>query len=133
MSDEPQLESRTKLPTELDQEDPLIIIAEFRMSLRQVLTLAMGLALFMIAWNVTGMIIPFASIFGALVWSWIPLGAIFLTFVKKDGEPYEEYLSQKLEFWLSDRNFINIDTRNEGDIADADWEEIEDDFLDPSL
>lgn len=133
MSDEPQLESRTKLPTELDQEDPLIIIAEFRMSLRQTLTLAMGLVVFFICWNVTGMLIPFAGIFGALIWSWIPLGTLVLTFFKKDGEPYEEYLSQKLEFFLSDRNFINIDTRNHDDIAEADWEEVEDDFLDPSI
>lgn len=129
MSEEPQLETRTKLPTDLDQEDPFIIIAEFRMSLRQTLTLVIGGFVWFALLRITTYIVPISGLFAGLLWSWILLASIFLTFVKKDGEPYEEYLSQKMEFWLSERRFINIDSEHHQDIEDADWEAVDDDDL----
>jgi hypothetical protein len=52
-----------------------------------------------------------------------------MTFIKKDGRPYEEYLTQKILFLISERHFILRDPRAEyGQIEDADWEEISDPY-----
>jgi len=54
------------------------------------------------------------------------LSGIFLTFIKKDGRPYEEYLSQWIQFRMSDRHYILRDSKRDlGSIEDANWDEIE--------
>jgi len=126
MAEEPQLESRTKLPTEVEDEDPFLAIAEIKLSLRQCLTLAMSTAAWFILSQLTGSVLPISSAFSMILWSWLLIGGVFLTFAKKDGRPYEEYLTQVIQFRLSDRHYILKSPDNAGNIEDADWDELED-------
>lgn len=122
---------RTKLPTELDEEQPFLSIAEVKLSLRQMLTLVIGFASWMTAAAVTGSILSISPVFAGLIWSWIVIVAIFFTFAKKDGLTYEEYLAQRLVFLISDRKFVLKDDKDDAppiNVDEADWQAIEDPY-----
>jgi hypothetical protein len=120
---------RTKLPTELDEEQPFLSIAEVKLSLRQMLTMVSGAALWFTALSITANIFSISQIFAGLVWSWILLGAFFFALAKKDGLPYEEYLAQRIVFLISDRQFVLKDEEpNNIAVDEADWDAIEDPY-----
>jgi hypothetical protein len=121
MADSEEFSSRTKLPTEVDGEDPMLMIGEFRLSLRQMLTIAFAFAAWFAILNITITIFPISTVFSGLLWSWILLIGVFLALKKKDGRPYEEYLSEKLQFLISDREYILKDSRA-GD-SEVDWDQ----------
>lgn len=118
---EDNFSSRTKLPTEVDGEDPMLMLGEFKFSLRQMLTVAFAIGAWFLIFKVTTSIISINDIFSALLWSWIVLFGLFLALKKKDGRPYEEYLSEKIQFLISEREFILKDSR--AGKTDVDWDE----------
>lgn len=122
-------EIRTRLPTSLDDEDPFLSISEIKLSLRQMLTIVLGFLIWWLLQSATVAILPISPFFGYLLWSWILLGALFMAIIKKDGRPYEEYLSKKIVFLLSDRYFILKDPKSKsGSIDDANWDDLEDPY-----
>jgi hypothetical protein len=124
-----EYDSRTRLPTALDEEDPFLSLAEIKLSLRQMLTIMLGGFSWWIAEMLTSTILPISGLFSGLLWSWLVVAGIYMAIRKKDGRPYEEYLSKKIVFLISDRHFILKDPKaSHGLIEDADWEEIEDPY-----
>jgi hypothetical protein len=129
---EDSYDNRTKLPTALDEEDPFLSLAEVKLSLRQILTILFSCMIWYGMMELTQFILPLSAVFAAIVWAWMPLGGIFMTFKQKDGRPYEEYLSKKIVFLISERYFILKDPHSkefEGGVEDADWKEIEEGYF----
>ena len=121
-------EGKTRIPANLNEEDPFLSLAELKLSLRQLLTIILSGMVWMLVTQGTTWILPVNSIFAGLIWSWILIGGLFLAIWKKDGRPYEEHLSNKIVFFISDRHFIQKDPKaKDGSIEDADWEEVDDD------
>lgn len=125
MSEEPQQSSRTGLPTEVDSEDPMLMLGELKFSLRQMLTLAFAAAIWFGFFQITAWILPISDTFAGLLWSWIIIGGVFLALKKKDGRPYEEYLSDKINFLISEREYIMKD-KKAGETSVA-WDDLDDD------
>jgi len=126
---------KTRIPAELDTEDPFLSWAEIKLSLRQGLTIILSGAAWMALIQLTIFIIPLSSTFAGVIWSWVLLGGLFLALWKKDGRPYEEYLSNRVVYLLSTKTFIQRDPKAKyGSVEDADWDEIdEDDYAPPSF
>lgn len=126
MDEQPE-PTRTKLPTELDVEQPFLAMAEVKLSLRQMLTMVSAMAVWFLCLKITAWILPISGLFAGLIWSWLIIAGVFFALVQKDGVPYEEYLARKVVFLISDRHYIlkGSDTDGPG-IEDADWEEAED-------
>lgn len=123
MSQEPQPETRTVLPLIAEGEDTFIPLWEFSISLRQVLTVLSGGALFFVLFQISSAFFP--GIFAAIIWSWIIIGAFALAFIPKNGAPLEEYLTSKMQFLLSERHYVLMDAENEVfDLDDTDWDEV---------
>lgn len=124
--EEPREAPRTKLPTDLDAEQPFLSLAEVKLSLRQMLTIVGAFALWLTFFKVTTWILPVSGILAGLLWSWIIIAGFFFALVPKDGVPYEEYLGRKVAFLMSERHYILKDPEHDGrTIEDADWEELE--------
>ncbi len=134
MADE-QFSQYTRLPTEHEKEDPFLPLGAIALSLRQTLTILIGAGLWFFAWKFTTAIIPISGLFSGLLWSWLLIGGLVLALVPRDGVTFEEYLTRRLVFMLSERRWIFIekrDRRNLPDVDEADWEE-DDDFDLPHL
>lgn len=124
---EPQ--QKTRLPANLDEEDPFLSIAEIKLSLRQMLTIMFSLMIWYAVGQATIMVLPISFFLASILWSWIIFAGLFFALFKKDGRPYEEYLSQKMVFLVSERYFILKDSRAHHDsrgIDDVDWDEVDD-------
>lgn len=120
---------RTKLPTELDEEQPFLSISELKLSLRQMLTVVAGAMLWFMMLSITASIFSIDEIFSGIVWSWVLFGGIFFALAKKDGLPYEEYLAQRIVFLISDRHFVLRDEEpTDVSVEEADWDAIEDPY-----
>jgi hypothetical protein len=118
---------KTRIPTSLDEEDPFLSLSALKLSLRQLLTILLSCLLWVICLKITTFIIPLSGVFGGLIWSWILILGVFLTFWKKDGRPYEEFLSHKIVFMISSKTFIQKDPNAKyGSVEDADWEDLDD-------
>lgn len=131
MSEEPRSQL-TRLPTEVENDSPFLVFGNFNMGLRQVLTIVFGLFIWFICVKVSGMVLPISGLILYIAWSWIILVSAFITFVKKDGEPYEEYITGKIQFLLSERSYGIVEdedvTDEEQDMAaveDQDWGDID--------
>jgi hypothetical protein len=120
---------RTKLPTELDEEQPFLSIAEVKLSLRQMLTMVTGAMAWFFALSITSSIFSISEPFSGLLWSWILVCGFFFALAKKDGLPYEEYLAQRIVFLISDRQFVLRDEEpTDISVEEADWDAIEDPY-----
>jgi hypothetical protein len=86
----------------------------------------MSCFLWFVLFRITTYIIPINGLFSGLLWSWVIIIGLFMTFVKKDGEPYEEYLTGKIQFLLAERKFGIVDDQEQEEIEDADWSDIDD-------
>lgn len=117
---EQQEEERTRLPTEVNGEDPMLMIGEMKFSLRQMLTVAFAGAIWFLAMQAFTWIFPINKLFAGLLFSWILLGGLFLALAKKDGHPYEEYLSDKIQFLVGGREYVLKDSK--ADDSDVDWD-----------
>lgn len=123
------MQQRTRLPANLDEEDPFLSLAEIKLSLRQMLTIMFSLMVWGGLCQMTITILPLSFFLAGLLWSWVILVGVFFALFKKDGRPYEEYLSQKVVFLVSERYFILKDSRAHKDsrgIDDVDWDEVDD-------
>jgi hypothetical protein len=128
------VDEKTRIPTSLDEEDPFLKIAEISLSLRQLLTIILTAAVWMVLIQLTILIVPVTEIFAGIIWSWLLLGGLFLALVKKDGRPYEEYLSHRVVYHISNKTFIQKDPNAKyGSVEDADWEELDEDYGPPSF
>ena len=119
---------RTRLPASLDEEDPFLSIAEIKLSLRQMLTLMISMMVWVFVSKITIMFIPIGFV-AYILWFWIIITGVFFALYKKDGRPYEEYLSQKMVFLVSERYFILKDSRASKDkrgVDEIDWDEVGD-------
>lgn len=126
---EQEVSPRTKLPQEMDEEQPFLSISEVKLSLRQMLTLVTGGTIWFAALSITGSLFGLSSVFAGIIWSWIIGLTIFFAIAKKDGMPYEEYLAQRIVFLISDRKFIlRDDERVKTEIDETDWDRIEDPY-----
>lgn len=126
---EQEFSPRTKLPQEMDEEQPFLSVSEIKLSLRQMLTLVTGATIWFAALSLTGSIFGLSSVFSGIIWSWILILTVFFAIAKKEGIPYEEYLAQRIVFLISDRKFILRDEdRVKTETDEADWDRIEDPF-----
>jgi PrgI family protein len=107
---------RVKVPTSLNEEDPFLSMAEIKLSLRQLLTILLTGLAWMLLTQLTQFLLPVNAIFAAIIWSWTIFAGLFLTFWKKDGRPYEEYLSKYYD--------QQDPLAKYGNVEDADWSEI---------
>lgn len=127
-----ELDNKTRIPANLDEEDPFLSLAEIKLSLRQLLTVLFSGMFWLLLTQGTTWILPVNVVFAGLIWSWVIFGGLFLTIWKKDGRPYEEYLSNKIVYRISDKYFIQKDPKAKyGSVEDADWEEVDDDLPPP--
>jgi hypothetical protein len=126
---------RTRLPTETDVEQPFFSIAELKLSLRQILTIALALMVWFMMLRLTvflGGLFAFtiSPFLAGVLWSWIVVLGIFFAMYKKNGMPYEEYLAQRIVFLISDRHFIFKDDEIEEtqDASEIDWDDFDDPY-----
>lgn len=125
MSQEPQQETRTVLPLIAEGEDTFIPLWEFSISLRQILTVLVGGALFFALFQLSTSLLPIPALLAVLLWSWVIIGALALAFIPKNGAPLEEHLTSKMQFLLSERHYVLMDAEDEVfDLDDTDWEEV---------
>jgi hypothetical protein len=125
MSQEPQQETRTVLPLIAEGEDTFIPLWEFSISLRQVLTVLSGAAVFFVLFQLSTALLPLPGLLAAVIWSWVIIGALALAFVPKNGAPLEEHLTAKMQFLLSERHYVLMDAEDEVfDLDETDWEEV---------
>lgn len=125
MLEDGRYQTRTKMPTHVEDETPFIVWQELKLSLRQVLTLFLGLVIWYMAVKVTTTILPFLSgIFAYLMWSWIVIGAFALAFLKRHGMPMEQYLASKIAHSVSPQYYVPMDEAAEhGSIDETFWED----------
>lgn len=127
---EQDLSPRTKLPQEMDEEQPFLSISEIKLSLRQMLTLVAGATVWFTLLSLTGSLFGLSTVFAGLVWSWVLILTVFFAVAKKDGMPYEEYIAQRIVFLISDRHFVLRDEKNVSqEIDETDWDRIEDPYI----
>lgn len=127
---------KTRIPAELDTEDPFLSVAELKLSLRQGLTILMTLFLWFMIMQLTVFLLPVSTIFAGVIWSWIVISGLFLALVKKDGRPYEEHLSNRIVYLLSSKTFVQRDPKvSNSSVEEAIWREIdeEEDLAPPHL
>lgn len=116
---------RTKLPTDIEEDQPFLSILSFQLSLRQLLTIVAGVILWVILMQITSAIIGLNPIFTGLIWSWVFFGSVYISLRKKDGLPYEEYLAQRIIFLISDKRYVLRDDKKTPSIEEADWDTLE--------
>jgi len=117
---------RTPIPVIADGEDTFIPLWEYNISLRQTLTALGGIASYAFLIKLTSLILPISTVFAMILWSWVIIASLALAFIPKDGAPLEEYLSAKMQFLLSERKFILMDSKEDFfDIDATDWDEVE--------
>jgi hypothetical protein len=115
---------RTKMPTYVESEPPFIVWQELKISLRQVLTLFFGLVIWYIFAKVTVGILPFSTVFGFLIWGWVPLGAGLLAFGKKKGMPLEQYIADSIMHRVSPQLYVPMDDAYQhGSVDETLWED----------
>jgi hypothetical protein len=128
------MSEKTRIPTDVDTEDPFLPLGVIQLSLRQLLTIMLAATIWMLCLQVTLFILPVSSVFAGVIWSWIIFAGFFLALVKKDGRPYEEYLSHRVVFLLSNKTFIQKDPNAKyGSVEDANWDELDDEDVPPSF
>lgn len=127
---EREFSPRTKLPQELDEEQPFLSISELKLSLRQMLTLVTGATIWFTLLSLTSSLFGLSSVFSGIVWSWVLILTIFFAIAKKDGLPYEEYVAQRIIFLISDRQFILRDEKTiNQEVDETDWNRIENPYI----
>lgn len=97
----------TRLPSGLNEEDPFLVVSDFSLSLRKVLTLVFGA----VAWWLMATLLGF---FMGGIWAWlitcpIMIGAAILGFVSRGGRPLEHWLVEKILFQMSPRHYTLYD------------------------
>lgn len=125
MAEEEPKSVRTKLPTDIDEDQPFLSVLSFKLSLRQLLTMIGGVIIWMLLIQLMSTIFGLSPIFGALMWSWIVIGGVYISLRKKDGLPYEEYLAQRIIFLISDRRYVLKDEKRAPSVEEADWATLE--------
>lgn len=124
--DSAQYDSRTRLPITVEEEDPFISVSELKISLRQTMMLFFGLFVWYVAVRITLGILPLWSIFGYVLWAWIPAGTIALAFGKRHGLPLEQYLAEKIIHKTRAGIYVPRDDAAEhGTVDDHFWDEDE--------
>lgn len=123
--------TKTRLIADSDEEKGIIIQWEFlRVSIRQLLLMLFALAIWAGLMALTGAVLSVSNVFSGLLWSWIPIGGIYLAMKTKEGQPLEHYLTDKIIFLISDRHFRPMDPggSNGLTIDDADWEDTDETY-----
>ena len=111
---------------EAEGEDTFIPLWEFNISMRQSLTVMLGLIAYGFLYKFTTFVLPVSPGFALVIWSWVVIATLALAFLPKDGAPLEEYISSNLQFMMSDRKFILMDNKKDFfDIEATDWDEVE--------
>jgi hypothetical protein len=122
------MDDKTRIPTDIDSEDPFFAWSEIKLSLRQILTVLLTFTVWFMLTRITLFVLPFSFTFAALLWSWIIIGGLFLALVKKNGLPYEEHLAHRVVYLLSNKLYIQKDPNAKyGSVEDANWEELDED------
>ena len=105
---------RTEVPIWVDSEDPLFVFYEISLSLRQLLLLlATGFA-WIVPAMLTAAVVPFLPmLLSLLLWSWIFIGGLWLTFWRKQGLPVEYYVTDLVLFRFSEQKlYLPVDDSN---------------------
>lgn len=118
----------TRLPSGLNEEDPFLVVSDFSLSLRKVLTLVFGGIVWWAAAWLVGLVL------GGLV-AWIitfpvMIGAAVLGFVNRGGRPLEHWMVDKILFRISPRQYTLHDptaTRSER-VIDASFDDDGDEW-----
>lgn len=97
----------TRLPSGLNEEDPFLVVSDFSLSLRKMLTLVFGGLAWWLGASVAGLVL-------AGLWAWlltlpIMIGSIVLGFVSRGGRPLEHWLVDKILFRLSPNQYTLYD------------------------
>lgn len=116
---------RTKLPTDIEEDQPFLSVLSLQLSLRQLLTIIAAVLFWVALMQLTSAIIGLNPIFSGILWSWVFFGGVFIALRKKDGLPYEEYLAQRIIFLISDKRYVLRDEEKSASIEEADWDTLE--------
>lgn len=113
----------TRIPSALNEEDPFFLSSVFRLSLRQVITLLAGFGLWWLLGTQVGSIVG-SQLLGLLIFGWMPILALALTFIKRRGRPLEQWVADRVAFAITTRHYALVERRDGREQAeDAYWED----------
>jgi hypothetical protein len=102
--DEHEQSVRTNLPVHVDTEDPMIVFYELSLSMRQMLLLLATAFAWLMPSMLTAQILPFLPLpLSLIVYSWLLIGGLWLTFWRKQGLPVELYVSDMVLFKIAEQ------------------------------
>lgn len=101
----------TRLPSGLNEEDPFLIISDFSLSLRKMLTLTFGALIWWLAASALGLVL--GGLLSWLLTAWLMVLAGVLTFVSRGGRPLEEWLVDKILFQIQPTRYTLRDPNAE--------------------
>jgi hypothetical protein len=116
--------TKTRLPADIDEEDPFLVLAELKLSLRQMLMIMFSLVGWFLLMTLTADVLPIPKLLAGVMWSWVLIGGIVFALLKKNGRPLEFHFTDWVVFQISDHHWAAIEDRKlHGSIEEADWEE----------
>jgi hypothetical protein len=99
----------TLMPPHVSEPTPFLVWEGLKISIGQAVTLVFGFFLWWIAASMTNGVLPLHGLFGWLIWAWLPVAAIALAFLRRDGVTLEKYLADKLAHRISAGVYIPRD------------------------
>jgi len=115
----------TRLPIEIETEDPFIQMPMgIQLGVRQALTIATGIFLWWILLKLTTSFLPLSTFFAGLLWAPVAIGGLVMALVRRDGVYLEEYLTRRIIFMISERNFILRERSRTLQAEEAEWRAI---------
>jgi Na+-transporting NADH:ubiquinone oxidoreductase subunit NqrB len=112
------------VPTISNKEATFIPVWEWGISLRQVLSVISGLVIYYVLLKMVGAVLPINHSFIMIVLCPIVILGFVFAFVKKDDQPLEVYLSDRIEYFLSDKVYAVVDEYGD-EVIEADWEDFD--------
>lgn len=127
---DPNFDEFTQLPTYVDEPDPFLILGNFKLGLRELLSVITAILGWLMAGYTTAAILTFFSLGLALfLWSPFLLGGIALALVPWKGMTLERYIALKLKHMVSPKVYTLRDRNAKyGSIEDAEFKDLDDDF-----
>lgn len=119
--DEVQIQQQAvRIPSSLNDEPPIVQVAEIQVSMRQLLTVGISLATWFMFSRILSDVIGLGLGWALMLFGWVLVGGLFLAFVKRDtqknrfsffgaGFPVEEWLADKLSYQMGEKDFTLIE------------------------
>jgi hypothetical protein len=107
------------IPVSINEEDPLLQLGPLSMSLRQMITLA----LFIMLWVVLSRLVPFVpNRVGMLVALPVLMLGFVFAFMRKRGRPLDAYLGDLVAFRIEPREYLLRDSSRLRGSLEEEWD-----------